>query len=254
MYLRDRVETLAVESALLSKMLQQSPGLSSDCSPSVPGGAPDLVLVFGGDGTILRAIRMFDRGGIVCGVNMGRMGFLSQVEPKDLQSALEKLLSGKFSTSERMKLDVKLNGEMLGSALNELLVIGERIGKIFRGRLEIEGFGGLGLEGDGVIVSTPTGSTGHSLSSGGSVIDTELDAFMISPLAAMVPIRPLVVSARKMVSVLPEDRCTLAIDGAESGAAPSGSVIEVTKSPSKVRFAIMDGDWLWSKLRQRIGG
>jgi len=255
-FLSGRVDEIRVEKHLLDGMRAADSETASDClSLAAERDELDLALVFGGDGTILRSVAAFDRREVpIFGVNMGRMGFLSQVEPKDLLPSLRRLLDGEFEICKRMKLDIMLNGEHLGSALNELLVQGDKIGKIFRGRLGIGDLGDLMFEGDGIIISTPTGSTGHSLSTGGSVVDCELDAVVISPLGALTPARPLVISAEKELLIAPGDECALAIDGELVAKGNRGVEIRISRSESRTTFIIFDSDSFWKKLRQRIGG
>jgi NAD+ kinase len=254
-FLRDRVKTMRVEEDLMASMLERDGTLKPVCLPLEGGRGLDLALVFGGDGTILRAARILDgTEAPICGINMGRMGFLSQVEPRDLQPSLNRLLDGDYDVCSRMKLDVDLGADRKGAALNELLVQGDRIGKVFRGGVQIGSGGGLSLEGDGLIVATPTGSTGHSLSAGGSVVDCELDAIIVCPLAAMNPVRPIIVAPDKEIVITPSDACTLAIDGMEVSKASQGEEIRVSASDHRALFAVLEPGFFWRKLRQRIGG
>ncbi len=264
-----RAEDLAYEAAIhlegkaelfleehLLRSMRDKGGPNFTCSLLSPEKEQiEVVLVFGGDGTILRAARDLDGFEVpICGVNLGRLGFLSQVEPKDLEADLKKLINDDFEISRRMKLDAYLSGQELGSALNEVLVIGSKIGKIFRANLEFGSLGRLKLEGDGVILSTPTGSTGHSLSAGACVVDWDQDAIVVAPLGAMEPSRGLVMSADKEVMVFPGDDCSLAIDGRIWGEVNRGSEIKVKRSNSRTAFVSFDSDPFWKKLRERIGG
>jgi NAD+ kinase len=253
-YLDGKLDEMFLEEHILEKARSRADVPS--CPHLDPAGQNlDLILVFGGDGTILRAVRCFDNVEIpLCGVNLGRMGFLSQVEPKDLWLSLDLLLKGDFGLSPRMKLDAHLGGEKLGSPLNELLVQGGGIGKIFRANLMIGDLGDLSLEGDGVIISTPTGSTGHSLSGGGAVMVPEMEGILVVPLGALTPSCPLVVPADTILAVNPGDECSLALDGEVVAEAGPGVEIRIAKSDSKVRFVTFDSGLLWRKLRQRIGG
>ncbi len=253
-HLRSKTEVF-LEDQLLRKMAEKDPGVSSRYRVLEPGGAVDLVLVFGGDGTILRAVRSFgDRETPVFGVNMGRMGFLSQVEPRELRSSLKKLSEGRFELQRRMKIEVQLGAEKLGSALNELLVLGTRVGKVFRANIQIGSLGDLALEADGLVVATPTGSTGHSLSVGGPVVEGGLDALTLAPLGALKPARPVVVSADRGINIMPGEECTLATDGQVVATARQGMEIKVQRSETRAVFAVTDTNLFWRKLRQRIGG
>jgi len=218
-------------------------------------GHVDLALVFGGDGTILRAARALHGWDVpICGINMGRLGFLSQVEPKDLDTSLTRLVEGRYGLSERMKIDVHLGGQWLGSALNELLIIGKSIGKIFRANIRLGGLGELVMEGDGVIISTPTGSTGHSLSAGGPVVDPGMEALVVTPLGPLTLSRPIIIPATEDVMISPGAPCSLAIDGRVVGEAREGSEITASRSAHKSLFVSFDPDRFLRKLRERIGG
>lgn len=257
MFLKDKIGEILVEEHLLLNMAEKNDNVCSSCRSFDPGRDKiDIALVFGGDGTILRAAQSLHGSETpICGVNMGRLGFLSQVEPKDLLTSLKKLVESDYRISRRMKIDAYLGGEKLGSALNELLILGDRIGKIFRANLQLgDPFGDLMLEGDGVIISTPTGSTGHSLSAGGSVIDYHMDAIVVAPLGALTPSRTIVMSAEKEVSVIPGDDCSLAIDGKAVREAHRGTEIRICRSDSRAAFVAFDSDPYWKKLRERIGG
>ncbi len=255
-YLKGKVESMLAEDHLLAAIAARNRKISSSLAGLNPAtDLVDLVLVFGGDGTILRTVQCFGDSAVpICGVNMGRTGFLSQVEPRDLLPSLKRLASGKFELVTRMKVEVRLGAEKLGSALNELLVQGTKTGKIFRASVGIQSLGDFMLEGDGVIVSTPTGSTGHSLSAGGPVVDWGLDAMVVAPLGAIRPIRPLVVSPEKEIVIVPGDECCLAMDGRVVGRAGQGNEVRVRRSESKAVFAVLRPDLFWAKLRQRIGG
>ncbi len=254
-YLKDRVDIL-IEGSLRDRIMAGSGAPDLECEVLSPGeDETDMLLVFGGDGTILRAARSIHPSeSPICGVNLGRLGFLSQIEPKDLEPTLDRLISGDFDVSSRMKIDAYLEGELLGSALNELLVIGARIGKIFRCDLSLGFSGELLLEGDGVVVSTPTGSTGHSLSAGGCVVDPESNAIVVAPLGAMEPSRGFVLPAEREVVISPRDECSLALDGVVRAEAGEGSEIIVRRSESRTLFATFGSDRFWRKLRERIGG
>lgn len=170
----------------------------------------DLLIVFGGDGTILRAARKYAITGVpVLGVNMGTVGFLSNIEVHELEHYLPDLLNHNYRLDQRMMLQVTvLKGDHIshqGCCLNEMVV---RSGDHQLNNITVEiGADQAGnYRGDGLIVATPTGSTAYSLSCGGPVIDPELDGMVITPIASqIISRRPMVVGSDKEIRIFSAD-------------------------------------------------
>lgn len=168
---------------------------------------PDVLLVLGGDGTILqRAAQCAKKHIPVLGINLGRIGFMSEVETDDVEYSLERLLADNYTTEERMmmKVEIKRGGEILGSchALNDIVVsksAGERlIGiELYTDELLVNRY-----IADGLIIATPTGSTGYSISAGGPVVDPRMSLYVATPICAhMLSVRSAVLPSEKKIVI-----------------------------------------------------
>jgi len=173
-------------------------------------GKFDLLIVFGGDGTILRAARQYAVTGVpVLGVNMGTVGFLSNIEVHELEQYLPDLLDHRYRLDQRMMLQVRVQqGDRIthqGCCLNEVVVRSDEY-QLNNIRVEIGSDQVGNYRGDGLVVATPTGSTAYSLSCGGPVVDPGVDAMVITPIASqIVSRRPMVVGADKVIKVFSAD-------------------------------------------------
>ncbi len=189
---------------------------ATDISSQLPDKL-DLIIVLGGDGTILRAARQYAlKQTPVLGVNMGTVGFLSHIEVAELNGYLEKLIGGKYVLDKRMILEVDIleKDHLIASVhcLNEVVIKANDLHMIsFNIFIDEQKLNTS--KGDGVIFSTPTGSTAYSLSAGGPVIDPSMKAFVITPIAANKLNTPsIVVNSEKMITVTPVN-CSGAIIG-----------------------------------------
>ena len=159
-----------------------------DGGPDV-GPDTDLVISLGGDGTFLRAARLARAAGVpVIGVNVGRVGFLAEIDPQDLEAALASLTSGSFVVEERSTLEVELRGadgtvKGGGWALNDVAVEKEARQRLVRLEIAIGSTPFATMAADAVIVATSTGSTAYALSAGGPIVNPTLDAMLIAPVA-----------------------------------------------------------------------
>ena len=163
----------------------------------------DTLVTLGGDGTIVRAVRAVSPFGVpILGVNLGRLGFLAEVEPEDTEGALQSLLQGAYSVEERMMLHAELwrGSELLLSseAINDVVVARGRVSRTVRVAAEVDGHHMITSTGDGVIVSTPTGSTAYCLAAGGPIVAPDLPSMTMTPIAAHLGIASAV--------VIPSDR------------------------------------------------
>lgn len=228
-------------SALTEKTLQL--GYLADGDDPLDGA--ELVVVLGGDGTILRGAEIV-RGRTVplLGVNLGHVGFLAEAERDDLAETVARIAGCRYEVEERMTLDVTVwrDGVITACtwAVNEASVE-----KAFRERmievvLEVDGRPVTEFGGDGIVLATPTGSTAYAFSAGGPVVWPEVEALVLAPVAAHALFaRPLVVAPHAVpaVEVLPGGEGVLWCDGRRHVDLPAGSRVEVRRSDLPVRLA-----------------
>ncbi len=214
--------------------------------PAGPAAAEDaeMLIVLGGDGTLLRAAEVARPSGTpVLGVNLGHVGFLAEAEVDDLTSVVDSVVESRYNVEERMTVEVvvRANGTVLAStwALNEVTV--EKRERMLEVVAEIDGHPLSRWGCDGVICATPTGSTAYAFSAGGPVVWPEVEALLMVPISAHALFaRPMVVSPRSMlaVEILPESPAGgLWADGRRHFDLPPGVRVEVRRSGVPVRLA-----------------
>lgn len=163
----------------------------------------DFLICVGGDGTILRALHSLKSPIPVLGINMGAIGFLAAVQPKDSISVLTGLLDG-FEVERRERLSVELKGkkERIPYAMNEAVVITSKPGKMLHFVIFLDGEELEQLRADGVIFATPTGSTAYAMSAGGPIVDPKVNATLIVPIAPFkLSARPTVVDIKRKIGL-----------------------------------------------------
>jgi NAD+ kinase len=201
----------------------------------------DLVLVAGGDGTLLSVARSAPTSTPVLGINVGLIGFLAGLSKDEALRRLDEVLAGEFREDRRRRLEVNVpEGPHAGRyrALNDAVLNKETIARISAFSVSIGGRPIATFRGDGVIVATPTGSTAYNLSAGGPILDPSLDAIVVTPICPhTLSQRPLVVPDGVVVGLLVVDRgrhdgVHLTLDGQESFHVPTGVRIEVRQSGS----------------------
>lgn len=205
-----------------------------------------LVVVIGGDGTILSAARQLHNADIpILGVNLGSKGFMAALEPEHMQ-LIVKAAAGEYKVSRRMMLDIELErgGEIIyrDKALNDVVLHG--YGDCIRLTAWCAGDRITSFSGDGIILSTPTGSTGYSMSAGGPIVEPEASAIIVSPICAhMMSARSYVLSASHDVSVLAEKlhgrRAYISVDGNSAMDLTNGDLLRVRRSERCILMADM---------------
>jgi NAD+ kinase len=204
----------------------------------------DLVLSLGGDGTMLRAVDLVYEAGVpVLGVNVGQLGYLTEVEPPDLDAALERLAAGDYQVDERMVLEIVVEsaGGAAGRwfALNETVLEKLHTGRLARLDVEINGTFFTSYAADGVIVATPTGSTAYSFSARGPIVSPRIRCLLLTPVSPhMLFDRSLVLDAQESVRlVVSDDRSvTLTADGIEHGELAAGDTVTCTAGAHPARI------------------
>lgn len=218
-----------------------------DGGPGAAAGA-ELVLVLGGDGSILRAAELARAASVpLLGVNLGRVGFLAEAESADLDRTLDRLLDKDYGVEERMTLDVSviLDGQVTdtGWALNECSVEKSQRERMLELVLEIDGRPLSRWGCDGVVAATPTGSTAYAFSAGGPVVWPTVEALMVVPISAHALFsRPLVVAPSSVVAieVLPSGTTgVIGCDGRRTLPLPHGARVEVRRGTDPVLLARM---------------
>lgn len=227
------------------------------------GEGIDVVLSMGGDGTFLRAAYLSrDCGVPLLGVNLGRLGFLSEVEAADLPTAIRRIVAGQYDVEERMTLTVRVNAAddalvATSWALNEVAVeraIPQRL-VVFEVRVGQVTF--AHIPADAVICATPTGSTAYAFSAGGPILSPRVDAILLVPVAShSLFSRTLVVDPSETLSVRSsraEDDCVVMCDGREALSVPSGGWVRVVRGERPVRLVRLGPFDFYERVRDKFG-
>lgn len=227
----------------------------------------DLLITLGGDGTILRAARLGASYAMpILGVKLGRLGFLAEVQPDDWHQPLEKILAGEYWLERRLMLDawMRRNGpvvdetgrELHYQALNEVVVSRGRLARIVRVATWIDGDYLTTYAADGVIVSTPTGSTGYALAAGGPILPPELRNILLIPIAAHLSLdRPVVLSegADVTLEVSSDHQVILTVDGQFEVEVRDGDQVHIRTSSSSAHFIrLRSPAYFYRSLMERL--
>ncbi|PIE97992.1 MAG: NAD(+) kinase [Treponema sp.] len=217
----------------------------------------------GGDGTVLFTARFCAPRSIpVFPVNLGQFGFIANISPEDWQSEIEKFLSGIYDSHNRMLLDASVirNGENMCrfEALNDVVVSGSGIAKLVNTEIHYNSVSFGVYKSDGVIISTPTGSTAYSAASGGPILDPNLSAFVLTPISAFsLSNRPVVLpaSGELRVKVLPyrQKNIVLSVDGQELVKLQEGDEVVVSESKNMVTLIGCTPVAFYNALRSKLG-
>jgi len=215
----------------------------------------DIVISIGGDGTVLRALQI-NRAPVI-GINMGSLGFLSEVEIGDVESSIYSLIRGDYKIEETLKLQVRINGEELQECTNEVVVHTRRIAKIRKFEVFVGDSFYQRVNADGIIVATPIGSTSYSYSAGGPVIFPTLDAMTVSFIAPFrAGGRSLVVPKEQAIriSLLGSEQDSLVIiDGQKEYRVDVGDEITVNVSQNRAKFITFQRSF-YDKVREKLLG
>lgn len=236
------------------------------CPPEEFAEGLDLTVTLGGDGTMLRAVSLVSRLGVpLLGVNLGRLGYLADLEPEGLTAALDRVLSGDFGIEERMMLSVVVHraGEpavlpALGGdlwALNEAVVERPAAGHTVHVAVQVEGRFWTTYAADGIIVATPTGSTAYAFSAGGPIVSPNVRVLLMTPVSAHMSFdRSLVVDAADSVRIEVTERpASLVLDGREVGLLEKGDAIVCTEAPGSARFVTLGARDFYGILKTKFG-
>lgn len=260
----ERLSRAGIEVRVLD---EEAPDLHCSGVQVVPASAAaaedaELVMVLGGDGTILRAADLARLSGTpMLGVNLGHVGFLAEAERDDLTSTVDRVVERRYHVEERMTIDVvvRRDGEIAATtwALNEATVEKAERERMLEVVVEIDGRPLSHWGCDGVVCATPTGSTAYAFSAGGPVVWPEVEAMLVVPISAHALFaRPLAVSPRSVVAieVLPDTpRAVLWCDGRRTVGLPPGARVEVRRGAIPVKLARLHRTPFTDRLVTKFG-
>ena len=218
----------------------------------------DAVVAVGGDGTLLRATQIATAHKVpVLGVNVGHIGFLVETELEHLQEACKRLRCNDYTIDERMMLDVKLPDGRVKTALNDVVISRGGYARL----IAIKASVGAEIIGryvaDGLIVSTPTGSTGYSLSAGGPIVCPEVECVLLSPICPhSLQHRPVVANAGQRITIAldcaPEQTAQLDVDGQMVGALRGGETVTIERSQTVTRLIRFGSHSFFHRIRAKL--
>lgn len=199
------------------------------------------MITLGGDGTLLRTARTMKKDSLkILGVNLGGLGFLANTSPENLILQVENYLSGNFLIDQRVMMQCKINGGKSFTALNDIVVDKAGFSRVIQIDTKINGIRLNSYIADGIIISTPTGSTGHSLSAGGPILTPNSNVFVLNPICPhSLTNRPVVISDESMIFLqvwTESSSFNILRDGQKHGEYPSGTKMQIKKSSLKIEF------------------
>lgn len=218
-----------------------------------------MVLSFGGDGTILSSARLVGKAGIpILGVKIGGMGFLAEVTPEDLFTNLEAILQGDYRIVERMALEARLLKKDSHNffALNDIVLDKGAVSRVIRIRTFIDEDFLNTYIGDGLIISSPTGSTAYSLAAGGPILLPTMDALIISPICPhTLGARPVVIPGDKVVRTRVEygpQKVMFSADGQIRKELQEGDEVEIRRAPYRIKLVSRPDRSFYDVLRAKL--
>jgi NAD+ kinase len=221
----------------------------------------DMILVLGGDGTILNAARLVEQRSIpILGINMGGLGFLTEVSSDRLYETLERVFAKDYAIEERLMLRVTLRrrgtSHMQATVLNDVVVTRGELSRMIAMTIVIDGQFMTSLRGDGLIVSTPTGSTAYSLSAGGPIVSPAVNAVVLTPICPhTLTHRPLLVpdTATLSITLTSHDKGAMVMcDGQVGISMTEGDMVSIMPSPHKARLIRFPERTYYEVLRRKL--
>ena len=259
----DVARARGVEIAVDTHAAAQVPGLGSSevHPPEQVVELAELLVVLGGDGSVLAAVRAVgDRNVPILGINLGHLGFLTEVGPDDAVAALDRVLGGAAQVVERQRIAVRVLREgraiASGCALNDAVITkGSALARMIELHVRVDAEHIAAFRSDGLIVSTPTGSTAYNLSAGGPVVEPTVEALVVNPICPhTLSLRPLVVRADCSIEVeLRAEEATLTRDGQVGTSLAPGDVVHVVRAAHPARFVELAPRDHFETLRTKLG-
>ena len=243
--------------AIQTKEVLTSYGLKSVVTPSSKYDSnASLVITIGGDGTLLKAARFYAPKNVpILGINLGRLGFLAQANTDEIEASIKKLINKEYRIESRMMLSA-YNDNVL--ALNDIVIKGDTFSRTSKLFLYINGKVVCDYLADGIIISTPTGSTAYTLSAGGPVLVPGLDAMVIVPICAhTLTARPLVIPADEEIKITSCNTCgrlKMSTDGQDTIDISADDCVIIKKSNVEAKLVILqkENNGFYSILREKL--
>ena len=221
----------------------------------------DMALSIGGDGTLLGVCRRFTNQEVpVCGINLGTLGFLVDIEPDELESRLAKIISGEYRIENRLLLSTYVQNEYgekyLGNAINDVVIAKGGVARMLNFGLFINRTHLMNYQADGLIVSSPTGSTAYSLSAGGPILNPIIRGLLLTPICAHTfQMRPMVVGEDDIIRLKIEaahQDIIITIDGQESFYVQPGDEVIVKKAKNTAHIVKFEDKDFYKVLRKKL--
>ncbi|HYL06471.1 MAG TPA: NAD(+)/NADH kinase [Thermoanaerobaculia bacterium] len=252
-WLRRRDLEVSLDAPTLATLGRREPAfsLTAEC---------DLVVALGGDGTLLSVARALSPGVPILGVNLGNLGFLTEIGRADLYPALMDVLAGKFRIEARALFDVERRSDGRPPerfrVLNDAVITKSALSRIIELTMVVDGHLIARYRADGVIISTPTGSTAYNLSAGGPILNPLLPVAALTPICAhALSLRPIVVPGTSRIEVTLEtqrEEVFLTLDGQEGRELAYGETVAVTQSAAAVHLVKVSDRSFYDNLREKL--
>ncbi|MBZ4672667.1 NAD(+)/NADH kinase [Deferribacterales bacterium Es71-Z0220] len=222
----------------------------------------DLVIVLGGDGTLISAIRLLqEKSTPVLGINLGRLGFLTDTKIEDATSTLQEVFSGNYMIEKRMKLDVlvknKYNTTFKAQVINDLVINKGALARIIDIDVTVDNLFMNTYRADGIIISTPTGSTAYTLAAGGPIVYPTLNSIIVTPICPhALSHRPIVLHDTSKLKLKVKDlydKVFITCDGQEGKKMESGEEVYVEKSNSFANLIVTKHHNYFTLLKEKLG-
>jgi NAD+ kinase len=264
------LEAVLEEICRLASAHQWTLAADGDIAPMCPGrmarldpATLDLLVTFGGDGTLLRGARQVHGYRVpILGVNLGRVGFLTTIPREQMPQALLAFAAGTLRLSERAVLRATLSDRdgtthSRHVALNDVVLHKGGVARVVRFQVLMDGEPVGPVSADGLVIASPTGSTAYSLSAGGPIVVPHMDAMVVTPICAhSLGVRPIVVRADAVIRIAPlddeADELLVSFDGQETAALPPGAVVDVATDPVPVVLARFGQPGFFRQLREKL--
>ncbi len=249
--------------AMMTDELSQKAGIGEQCGDE--NGVisrSELVVCLGGDGTFLKVARkVYMKELPILGINLGNLGFLTEVDRNNIDFAIEQLFDNRYVIEERMMLEAAINRKdkapVYETALNDAVITRGAISRIIHVKTYINDVFVDSFPGDGLIISSPTGSTAYSLSAGGPIVEPDTNLILITPICPHILYsRSFVTKADSVVkAVVDEDfnhNAMVTLDGQEGHEIGGGDIVEIRKSPYSIKLIKMNSRNFFNILRTKI--